>query len=519
MKPVSGKALSWGLLIVGSAIVFVFCMQAVWISDDMDYGFVLTHDYLPLLGRVTGDETPERITGFYDILRSQAVHWQDVNGRAFAHTLIQFFCGIGGRTLFSVCNSIVFVCFILLLLTHSGTGVRCPRAVATVVGLYFVLLINHATPAFQICYVWMFSVAMLWLLWLWRAPRSAWWTAPGAFVLGVLAGNGMEALNVGMSVALFVWWVRNIRRVTPMQYVLLVGFAVGCAFLVFSPGNFARAGRAGFSILSVLWWVYYFAWLFVLVAVVLYCRLRLRESFSSMYRSAAFWWDTLLVCLLFGLAVGAWAHRIFLGSVLASLVIIVRLLPRKGFSNVWLAVTAFVTAAVLLSEWSYVSANRAEYDRISAEHLASPTGVVRTKPAAVKHIFPIVADMSYTYTMPVGDFRMEQRWRACLHTMRPQAAPLQLVPDAMPQYGDTIAAPYSAPFGEDVWVAVRPVGSDARFRSLHSIGVGPWRRPYKALDVDFSHPHVVAPGWEGVIVRCEYPFRFLALDGVEVVKE
>lgn len=63
------------------------------------------------------------------------------------------------------------------------------------------------------------------------------------------------------------------------------------------------------------------------------------------------------------------------------------------------------------------------------------------------------------------------------------------------------------------------VGSDARFRSLHSIGVGPWRRPYKALDVDFSHPHVVAPGWEGVIVRCEYPFRFLALDGVEVVKE
>ena len=313
MKPVSGKALSWGILIVGAAIVFVFCMQAVWISDDMDYGFVLTHDYLPLLGRVTGDETPERITGFYDILRSQAVHWQDVNGRAFAHTLIQFFCGIGGRTLFSVCNSIVFVCFILLLLTHSGTGVRCPRAVATVVGLYFVLLINHATPAFQICYVWMFSVAMLWLLWLWRAPRSAWWTAPGAFVLGVLAGNGMEALNVGMSVALFVWWVRNIRRVTPMQYVLLVGFAVGCAFLVFSPGNFARAGRAGFSILSVLWWVYYFAWLFVLVAVVLYCRLRLRESFSSMYRSAAFWWDTLLVCLLFGLAVGAWAHRIFPG--------------------------------------------------------------------------------------------------------------------------------------------------------------------------------------------------------------
>lgn len=514
MTKASHRAISCVLLLAGAIIVFAFCMKAVWISDDMDYGFVLTHDYIPIIERVTGDETPRHIENAADIVCSQRVHWLDVNGRAFAHLLIQFFCGIGGRPLFAVCNAAVFVAFILLVVAHAGAGVGRPRAVATAVGLYFLFFITHMTPAFQICYVWMFAVAMLWLLWLFSKARTPHWALPAAFVLGVLAGNGNEALCVGLSVAVFVWWLRNLRSVTPAQYVLIVGYAVGCAFLVFSPGNFARARRAGFSVLNILYWLGYGMWLVPLVIVMLRAKLHRHVSFRSMYASGAFWFDTLVACAVFASVLGLWANRMLFGAALASLVLTIRLLPRRGFSNAALVLTAVLAGCVLLSEWSYTSAQRAEYDRIEREFLERGGGYVQTSPVLPKMLF--TPDVSYSYMMPISDSRMERAWRASFRSLYPHARPLHLVPSVMPGLDDSISTPYAEPFGPDVWVAVRPAGSSAAFLSHHSMGMGPVRRAYKTLEVDFSHPDVVAPGWEGLIVRCEYPFRFIGLDSLSV---
>lgn len=509
---------SWAIILAGAAIVWAMCMRAVWISDDMDYAYVMTHDYIPIIERVTGDETPERITSFSDIVRSQVVHYREVNGRAVAHTIIQWFCALGGRGLFSVCNAAVFVAFILLVLWHGGGGIGRPRSVATVVALYFASFVTHMTPAFQICYIWMFTLALLWLRFLFDGKRRPAWSWPLLFLLGLLAGCGNEALNVGLSVAIFLWWLGRVRSVTMQQYVLIVGFALGCAVLVFSPGNFGRAERnenwlIGFSL-------NYFAYLTfpyvpAVVAIVAWRKLRRKVSMRDIYRNNAFWINTFLLCALLGLALGGWANRLFLGTALAALVLVQSLLPARGFNNLWLCLTVAFSCWILVNEWEFINSQRNEYERLRADFIAGTDGVVRTS-RPFRRAF---GEESFSYTMPVTESRMARAWRACLRSEFPDHAPLYLIPQVLPAPGDSIKIPYTVFLCEDSWFCVRPKGCDADFISHHSIGIGPVRRHYKSLEVNYVDSVIDGGTWEAIYLHSAYVWRTLGLDSVTVAQK
>lgn len=512
-KPVSRTIISWVILLAGAAIVFALCMRAAWISDDMDYGYVMTDDYIPILERVTGEETPQRISSWADIVQSQVVHYREVNGRAVAHTLIQWYCSLGGRTLFSLCNSAVFVAFILLVLWHGGGGTSNPRSVLTVVSLYFMSFVTHMTPAFQICYVWMFTLALLWLRFLFDDRRRSALMWPALFVLSMIAGCGNEALNIGLSVAIFIWWLRRVRYISARQYMLIIGFALGCAVLVFSPGNFGRASRNSSTFIgwAIIGFVYFtIPYVPAIIAIILWKKFRRKIPLREIYKDNSFWINLFLLCAILGIALGGWANRLFLGSALAALILTQRLLPGRGFNNFWLCVAAAGTAWIIAKEYVFVDSQRAEYERIRAEFIASDNGIVRT----AKPTRRTLGEESFSYVMPVAESRMARAWRASLRSEFPQHAPLTLIPDVLPAVGDSVEAPFAVQLCEDVWLFVRPKGSDARFISHHSVGLGPLRRHYKSIESRVGE-HVIDGGtWEAVYINSAYVWRTLGLDSV-----
>lgn len=515
---INPRWLSWAIIIAGAAVVFAFCMRAPWINDDMAYAYVMTNEYTPIIGNETGDETPERITDISDIVRSQTVHWQKVNGRAFAHTLVQWFCGIGGRTLFSVCDALIFIAFVLLVLWHGGSYTGRPRSVATVTALYFMLFLTYMTPAFQICYLWMFTVAMLWLRLLLDGRRRPLWMWPLLFILSMLAGCGNEALNIGLSIAIFLWWLQRIRRVNTYQYMLIVGFALGCAFLVFSPGNFGRVERYSGST-SVFWWLFilasfiYFTYLSVLpvIGITLWRKIRHKVPLKQIYLDSSLWFNIFIVCLLLGLALGSWANRLFFGAFLATLVLVQRLLTDKGFNRFWLTLTCAGALYVVACEWQHVTYSHNEYERITKEFIASKDGVVCTSIPSSLRAFKVGG--TFSYDMSIADALV---WQTSLRAEYPDHAPIKFIPSVAPGLNDTLKEPYTAKIAEDVWVCVRPKGSDCQFKSHHSIGIYNIRRPYKTLDVPFDDNIIEGKYWEAKIMESRYMMRILGLDSLSV---
>ncbi len=515
---ITPKACSWAIILAGAAIVWAMCMRAVWIFDDMEYAYILTDDYIPMIRHWGNDAVPRHIESFKDIIDSQIVHWHNVNGRAVAHTIIQWFCGIGGRALFAICDAAVFVAFVILVLWHSRSKIQNVRSVATIVLLYFISFVTYMTPAFQICCMWMFTLALLWLRFLFDGRRRPAWTWPLLFLLGLFAGCGNEALNVGLSVAIFLWWLGRVRSVNLQQYVLIIGFALGCALLVFSPGNFARVGRKmvypsfiAYFLTLINFLGYTLSFLLPLLAIVVWQILRRQSTLKKIYTENSFWIITLVLCLALGVVLGSWANRLFLGAALAAVVLIIRILPRHGFNSFWLACLIAYASFILYENRDYIEFQRHEYNRIRTDFINNGGGLVCT---SVPHEHMLFFQ-EYSNTIPlVGD----KHWRACLRSEFPDYKPLELIPEVLPAMNDTVVYPYTRQLHEDMWICVRPKGDNCEFISHHSIGIGGIRRKYKSTPVSMDADLIDGGTWEAVLLPSAYMWRTLGIDSVTVVQ-
>ncbi|MDE6285632.1 MAG: hypothetical protein K2L99_01395, partial [Muribaculaceae bacterium] len=309
----------------------------------------------------------------------------------------------------------------------------------------------------------------------------------------------------------------RVRSVTPQQYVLIIGFALGCAVLVFSPGNFGRAERnttwlVGFSFINFVYLT--FPFVLPVIAIAAWRKLKRKVKLRDLYRENAFWINTFILCTLVGLALGAWANRLFFGAALASLVLVQRLLPARGFNNFWLCAAAAFSCWILVQEWAFINSQRDEYERLRADFIASDDGIVRTSRPSSKRAF---REQTFSYTMPVAESRMARAWRASLRSEFPNHAPLILIPDVLPIPGDSSVQPYAVELGVDTWLCVRPKGSDTRFISHHSIGLGQLRRHYKSLEVNRIDSVIDGDTWEAIYLHSAYVWRTLGLDSVSCV--
>ena len=193
-------------------------------------------------------ETRERVDSFGDIFDSMWSHYFTWGGRIFAHSIVQFFMWIG-KPAFDVANTIVFIALVLSIIKLAAAQIKFSRNV--LLWIFFSLFILSAwsmTTMFWLTgscnYMWMSLVQMLFLIPYVNALRSN--VAPLNFwlmiPLGFLAGWSNEAGALAtICLTIFLMKLCKARKVyRPQMTAGFITLIIGCAFMMFSPGNLVR---------------------------------------------------------------------------------------------------------------------------------------------------------------------------------------------------------------------------------------------------------------------------------------
>lgn len=187
-------------------------------------------------------------TSVWEVFPSMANHYGHSTGRVFSHGIAQLVSAFAGQGVFAVCNALAWVALAVELLLLSGHPRWDWREGLLTCALLFLAFFSYGSenslpfePPFQIDYVWMSTVALLWI-WMWLKPgaKGAWMYAT-AIAVSLMAGLSGEVFNTAIGTGILVWAFRRRLRLTPWQWTMGSVFAAAALFELLSPGNFHRA--------------------------------------------------------------------------------------------------------------------------------------------------------------------------------------------------------------------------------------------------------------------------------------
>lgn len=212
--------------------------------DDLAYHFY--YDANSALVRPTSDP----ITSFWQIFPSMWHHYCSVNGRFTSHFLIQLFCGLLGKNVFNIVNTLVFAIFIYYftkLVSYKNSIVILVLLLAAIV---FLLPFPGQTMLWltgSINYFWTVTFSLLVIYYLLISKDKT--TKPLFLILlfmwGAFVGWMNESISIGVSGGLFLYMVLKRKELDKNKLFLIMGYMLGTALIVFSPGTFARATGSG----------------------------------------------------------------------------------------------------------------------------------------------------------------------------------------------------------------------------------------------------------------------------------
>ena len=240
------------MLAVFVTLFFVRNLMLPMVSDDIPYAFVW--DGTDRGNLLDGVGQRERITSFYDIVRSQYSHYMTWGGRIIGIGLTQLFAW-EGKGLFNVLNTLVFTALILLLF-RVGTDKKLSEMNG---GYMFWILFSvwFLIPDPFLTLLWMCgSCVFLWtavigLLFLLPYARAYWkeedplpskWGIPLMAFAGLCAGWAVETSAAVIDVVVFfaiIWFWRH-KQLKPWMVVGFIFLCIGSAMLVFAPGETVR---------------------------------------------------------------------------------------------------------------------------------------------------------------------------------------------------------------------------------------------------------------------------------------
>lgn len=369
------RLLSWCILGVLACAVCAICSYVVWLGDDVDYGFII-HDNIW--------NSHGAIASVSDFITSQYNHYMHVNGRTVAHVLVQLFCMGPSQMAFAVCNGLVYIAFVLLLCSVSGVGhpLRNPRAILTASSLTVLVFVTKMMPTTQIGFIWMFALNMLWFKMfrsndLDRGPGvCAWLRFIVTCALGILAGNGQEALTPGIAAALGVWWLSEKGRIGWRRTIAMFCYWAGVLSVCLSPGAMHRAEATIIPLShSLMYALLSFRALYLCIGVVVWLVATRRDTWGHIYDDNSLLINAAAVLMGMNIAIGIYSNRQLFGVELLALILTLRLLPGHAFSRLWAAVTAIIAIAFMVWQTTLMAHVRRQYLDIS-EDFANRKNVV-----------------------------------------------------------------------------------------------------------------------------------------------
>lgn len=447
-----------------------------------------------------------------DVVSSQAACWHTGNGRQVAHFLVQAFTGVWGRGAFACCNGLAWVFFVMMLLRVAGVGDpwHRPRAVATVAMSGLMLFSTEMMPTTQIGYIWMAALLLAFLHALWHYAgrgRVPWPMLVPLGLLGLLAGWSQEAYVIPIGLPLLAWALRRVRRLTAAQWVMLAAFGAGALLLCLSPGTIERTGypRPPMT-LSLILGVLMPVGVYLGVVTSLWAVARERLTWRRLWQTEWFWIVGIAVSLLFNLAVGIFSARQLFGAELCALILMVRVLPRHGLSDWWLAVCACALGIFLWTQGRAVIANRADYRAIMEAYPASADGLVYRDVRDLHAEHPLWAFRLWTRQIPAAS--EANRWTAVsmalrAHRLHPTLPRLMWIPEAVrgvdPSDTANRVIQYRPGYRLLIQSKTRPASfTVVRHYRLPLIGRVKGIPPYR---FDFSVPVFETPSWRAIPYR------------------
>lgn len=377
---------NWKGLIIPALLavfVYVFSQTALWLGDEITYNYSF--------------KDGSQITSLGDVVTSQIEHYKSVNGRTPAHFLCQLYIPFFGKTAFAISNALVWVALLFLMANLCSIKFDDWKMMALLACLIILGFRTKFTPTCQIGFPWMFALVVAFLLILQhfgKERQNPWrwyhlfWAAPFAF----LAGWSQEALVIGVGVALGIFVLFHIRKVTLAQWLLLIFFAAGAVLLCFSPATLGRTtethGGSNLlppTILSLAKLGFYLRITYLLLLFLLYLRIFKKIKFKELFSCTAFYWIVWVTMLAFNLFIGVYGNRQLFGMEFAAIVIIAKyvqlyILPEKEkyktAGSIVLTALALWVVAVAIGNARFLSHHGKVLDYINASYHASDDGRV-----------------------------------------------------------------------------------------------------------------------------------------------
>lgn len=362
------KSALWFTLL--AAAIVTFSLAAVWLGDDIDYRYFISDSIWNSYGRLSS------IPRFF---ASQGNHYMNVNGRFTAHALVQLFCGVAGKTAFAAANALIYCAFIYLVLKFAKVRriADNPAAVITAITVTLLTFVTKMMPTTQIGFVWMFALNLAWLRLFINHRNTSRLGTLLIFILGISVGNGQEALTLGMSAALGLWWLHRRCRVGKARTAMLICYWAGTLAICCSPGTLGRAGGLSVPLgTSIVYMLLSLRAAYMLIITVIVLRMRGTISLRKAYRDNALFVNAMAIMLLFNLAIGVYCNRQLFGIELMAMLIMLRLLPQHAFARGVRIVAMLAVVVMLGCQWQGIRKVQREYDDIEALYAESEKGIV-----------------------------------------------------------------------------------------------------------------------------------------------
>ena len=300
------------------------------------------------------------------------------NGRCTPHFFVILFDGILGHKAFAACNGLMFALLLHLFCLNFAGKKENYFTVASIVMVCIVLLL----PCFSYTMLWMSGACnylwssvfvLLFHFLLNRDIRKCWW--PLLFIYGIIAGNTHEGIMIGLSVGYMVYYLSHFKELTPQRWVMLIGLAIGVAFLVFAPSVWNRATNpdmsAGATVFSEGWG----AMIKYLFKTIAYSHITWIALLLMLYhrRIPALFGTATIALLLFNSMVNAGLMTQYFGLEICSLAVVLQLLDLESIKARYVAIMTAVPIVVLLCALPLCAKNYTTYTTLERMIKAEPS--------------------------------------------------------------------------------------------------------------------------------------------------
>ena len=377
------SVISCSCLLILGLVIWWMSANVVWLGDDLDYKYMMKGEIWQSWGRI------KSLKAFCE---SQLIHYQHVNGRFVAHTIVQLFNARLGQQAFAISNAIVYVLFALLLAkAGKRKTLHDPGCIITAICLSVLCFITKMMPTCQIGYIWAMTANLFWLQIFFRKGRPSWRITAVMILCSPIVGNWQESISIGVCAGLCIWWISHLsesRKTFSVHFDwrrswMILGYVAGTASNCFAPSTIGRIGDAGLPPIDrILISAYSFPAILILIISIVYTyKTKGKLQLFSFRNEHGLIPKGVLTCgiimlVIFNPSIGIYSNRQLFGANLLAAILTLEILPRHRFSAL---LNALMSVAVI-AFWGLmlhgIKEVRYQYDDIVRLHAESCDGSV-----------------------------------------------------------------------------------------------------------------------------------------------